>query len=151
MGLAGMLGSGLSLERSRACRPCRRSKATVLRYCSTGVGTTGGVEIATVVAGWCPVGRMCSRADEKADDEPDSWVLDESLRPDRLATRSFGRGATATFADAMDDEMHYRPSSSSCRCRRRQPRAWSRMGEVEKERLVSLSIVFRHFPRLSVF
>lgn len=151
MGLAGILGSGLSLVRSRACRPCRCSKATALRYCCTGVGTTSGVEIATVVTGWYPVSRLCSSADSKADDVPDSWVLDESLRLDRLATKSFGRGATATFADAIDDEMYYRPLSSSCRRRRRQPRAWSRMGKVEKERLVSLSIVFRHFPRLSVF
>ena len=86
MGLAGILGSGLSLERSRACRPCRCSKATLLRYCSTGVGTTGGAEIARVTTGWYPAGILLSRADEKADDEPDSWVLDESLNLDRLAT-----------------------------------------------------------------
>jgi len=138
VGLAGILGSGLSLERSRACRPCRCSKATLLRYCSTGVGVraTGGVERARVMTGWYPVGILDSRADEKADDEPDSWVLDESLNLDRLATRSPGRGATATLADAMDDEMHYCSSSSS--------RAQSLVegwGRSRMKRLVSLFCV----------
>src|SRR5258706_14611311 len=88
VGVAGILGSGLSLERSRACRPCRCSKATLLRYCSTGVGVraTGGGERARVMMGWDPGGILDPRADGKPGDEPDSWGLDEAPRLDPSAT-----------------------------------------------------------------
>src|SRR5258706_5292462 len=88
VGVAGILGSGLSLERSRACRPCRCSKATLLRYCSTGVGVraTGGGGRARVMTGWDPVWVLDSRADEKADDGTDSLGFDEWLKLDRLGT-----------------------------------------------------------------
>src|SRR5258706_2976731 len=79
VGLAGILGSGLSLERSRACRPCRCSKATLLRYCSTGVGVraTGGGGRARGMTGWYPVWGFDSPADEKDDYEPASVELDK--------------------------------------------------------------------------
>ena len=66
-----------------------------------------------MVTSWYPVGGLLSRVDEKAYDEADSWVLvlDESLSPAR--STSLGRGATATPADAMDDEMHCSSSSLS--------------------------------------
>ena len=113
MELAGIFGSGLSLMRSRACRPCLWSEARCLLVGSTGVGTSGGVETATVVTKWYLAGRLLSRADVKAHDEPDSWVvvLEESLSPVR--STSLGRGATGTLADAMDDEMHCSSSSLS--------------------------------------
>jgi hypothetical protein len=146
VGLAGISGSGLSLVRSRACRPCRCPRATLLRDCSTRVGTSGGVERAIVGTGRHPVGRLLSRANEKADDEPDSWVLDESLSPDRLPTRSLGRGTTATLADAIDDETHYHSSLSWSSWSWSTAQSLVEMGKVENESLISLSIVFRHLP-----